>query len=127
MNDRAAIRSMRSRQPGGLLIVGMLMLVVLLAYQLWLSYSDQVSAAETNARNLAAIFETRLEATLRRTDADLKALEEAIPMAALSQKAVPAYINEINANLDSRLFNVDEMAGYRVHHLNGDTLYATES
>lgn len=40
------------------------MLVVLLAYQLWLSYSDQVRAAETNARNLAAIFETRLEATL---------------------------------------------------------------
>ena len=127
MNDRAAIKSMRSKQPGGFLIVVILMLVVLLAYQLWLSYRDQVSAAETNARNLAAIFETRLEATLRRTDADLKALEEAIPMAALSQKAVPAYKSEINANLDSRLFNVDEMAGYRVHDVNGDTLYATES
>ncbi len=127
MSDRAAIKSMRSKQPSGLLITGLLMLVLLLTYQLWLSYQDQVKAAEATTRNLAEIFETRLEATLRHTDADLKMLQQAIPLAALSYKAVPFYEKELNANLDSRLFNDDEIVGYRVHDTNGDTLYSTNS
>ena len=127
MNDRATIKGMRSKQPGSLLIGGLLVLLALLTYQLWLSYRDQIRATETNTRNLAAIFETRLEATLRRTDADLKALVMTIPTAALNRKAVSSYERALNANLDSRLFNVAEMAGYRVHDINGDALYTTGS
>ena len=127
MTDRAAIKSMRSKQPGGLLIAGVLLLLFLLTYQLWLSYRDQVVAAETNTRNLAEIFEIRLEATLRHTVADLKALQKIIPAAALDQKSVQAYARELNANLDSRLFNDEEVLGYRIHDSNGDTLYATGS
>jgi PAS domain S-box-containing protein len=127
MNDPAAIKRMRSRRPGGLLLMALLLLLLLLAYQLWLSYRDHVNTAEINTRNLAAIFETRLDATLRRTDADLKALASDIPLAALNQKAVPRYEREVNAHLDGRLFNVEEMAGYRVHDANGDTLYTSDS
>ena len=127
MNNRATIKSMRSRQPGGLLLAGLLTLVLLLTYQLWLSYRDQIKAAETTTRNLAEIFETRLETMLRHTDADLKMLQQEIPLAALSHKAVPFYEKEWNANLDSRLFSDEEIVGYRVHDANGDTLYTTKN
>lgn len=118
---------MRSRLPGVLLASALGILLLLLSYQLWLSYDNQVKAAEVSTRNLASIFETRLDVTLHRTDADLLALTKDIPVAALDQRNVPYYAQEINAKLDSRLFNVEEMAGYRVHDANGDTLYSSEN
>lgn len=116
----------RSWMSGGLL-AGAALVLLLLAFQLGLSYEDKVSAAEISTRNLAAIFEARLEATLRRTDADLHALSNEIPLAALSQKAVPRYAQQVNASLDGRLFNIDEMAGFRVYDANGDALYSSGS
>lgn len=127
MSERARIREMRSPLPGLLLAASLVILLFLLVYQLWLSYDNQVRAAEVSTRNLASIFETRLDVTLRRTDADLVALAKVIPPAALNQKAVPVYEREINATLDGRLFNVEEMAGYRIHDANGDTLYSSDS
>lgn len=118
---------MRSRLPSVVLAAALLILILLLSYQLWLSYDNQVRAAEVGTRNLASIFETRLDMTLHRTDADLVAFAKDIPAAALSQKSVPLYAREINAKLDSRLFSVEEMAGYRVHDANGDTLYSSDS
>ncbi len=127
MSERARIREMRSPIPSVLLAVALVILTALLTYQLWLSYYDQVRAAEVSTRNLASIFETRLDMILHRTDADLVALAKDIPVAALEQKSVPIYAREINAKLDSRLFSVEEMAGYRVHDANGDTLYSSDS
>ena len=127
MTERARIREMRSRIPGALLAAALCILLLLLSYQLWLSYDNQVKAAEVSTRNLASIFETRLDVTLHRTDADLVALAREIPGAALEQKNVPYFAQEINARLDSRLFSVDEMAGYRVHDVNGDTLYSSDN
>ena len=126
MNDRAAIRNMRSRMPSGLLAGMLLVLLSLLGYQLWLNYRDQVRTAEINTRNLAAIFEARLDATLRRTDADLKALASEIPVEALNQKNVALFEHELNTALDRRLFNLEEMTGYRVHDTNGNTLYTSD-
>ena len=127
MSERARIREMRSPIPSVLLAVALVILTALLTYQLWLSYYDQVRAAEVSTRNLASIFETRLDMILHRTDADLVALAKDIPVAALEQKSVPIYAREINAKLDSRLFSVEEMAGYRVHDANGETLYSSDS
>ena len=127
MSDRAAIRGMRSKQPIGLVVTGMLILLLLVVAQLWVSYQDQVKTAEISTRNLAAIFEARLDATLRRTDADLQTLAASIPREAMNQSVVPIFEKEINANLDSRVFNIDEMAGYRIHDANGDTLYPSDS
>lgn len=124
MSERARIREMRSPIPSVLLGVALVILTALLTYQLWLSYDNQVRAAEVSTRNLASIFETRLDMTLHRTDADLVAFAKDIPVAALEQKNVPIYAREINAKLDSRLFSIEEMAGYRVHDANGDTLTA---
>ncbi len=125
MTDLSAIRKMRSRLPGGLLLVALLLLLMLLAYQLWLSYQDKIRTAEITTRNYAEIFDARLQATLLRTDTELKLLAEEIPLTALRQKAVPYFQREVNSHLDSRLFNLQEMAGYRVHDANGDTLYTS--
>ena len=127
MSDRAAIREMRSKLPIGLVLTGLLILLLLVAEQLWVSHRDQIRTAEISTRNLAAIFEARLDATLRRTDADLQTLAANIPPEAMNQAAVPIFEKEVNANLDSRLFNIEEMAGYRVHDANGDTLYSSDS
>ena len=127
MNGRANILGKRSKLPIALVGIGLAVLLILLAGQLWASYRDQVRDAEVSTRNLAAMFETRLDATLRRTDADLQTLAAIIPPEAMNQAAVPRFEKELNANLDSRLFNIEEMAGYRVHDANGDTLYSSDS
>lgn len=53
MSDRARIREMRSPLPGVLLAASLLILILLASYQLWLSYDNQVKAAEISTRNLA--------------------------------------------------------------------------
>jgi diguanylate cyclase (GGDEF)-like protein/PAS domain S-box-containing protein len=108
---------------GGAVLVVML----LLAYQMWQSYREQVVNAETVTRNYAAIFEARLDATLRRVDADLKALAREFPVAALNKQALPRYAQALDGHLDSRLFNFKEIAGYRVTDARGDTLYTSGS
>ena len=127
MTDRATVKAVDNTFPASLLLGALLVLLLLLACQLWLSYRDQVRTAEISTRNLAAIFATRLDATLRRTDADLKALVNDIPTAALNMQAVPRYKRELNANLDGRMFNMEEMAGFRVHDADGNTLYSSDS
>ena len=123
-DSAAALRRLTTR---GLLAGALLVLLSLPAFQLGLSYQDQVRSAEVSTRNLAAIFDARLDATLRRTDADLQALVSELPAAALSRQAVARYAKTVNADLDSRLFNRDELAGYRVHDAQGDSLYASGS
>jgi len=99
----------------------------LVAYLIWTGYQQEMRDAETTTRNYAAILEARLEATLRRADADLLDLVRRIPVAALSQQAVPRYARALNAGLDYRLFNFPEIVGYRVADRYGDTLYTSAS
>lgn len=112
--------------PGSLLLAALLVLLLLLAYQLWLSYRGSVSAAEMTTRNYAEILEARLQATLRRTDTELQLLVAEMPQKALSKDAASRFEQRMNAHLDSRLFNLQEMAGYRVHDAQGDTLYTSD-
>ena len=123
MSDSAsAVR----RFPTRSLLGGALLLLLLLpAYQLGLSYQDQMRSAEISTRNLAAIFDARLNAALRRTDADLLALASEIPRAALSRKTAARYAKKVNGDLNSRLLDRDEVVCYRVHDANGDTLYGS--
>ena len=124
MDEKATIDGVQNKPPGLLLSLSLLVLLLLLAYQLRLSYGDQVKTAEISSYNLAAIFETRLEATLRRTDADLQIMAIEIPFASLNRSAVYHFEREVRANLERMLFNVEEMTGYRVHDADGDLLYA---
>jgi PAS domain S-box-containing protein len=110
-----------------LLVVVMLVVLLLLGGQLWISYREQVKTAEISTHNIASIFDVRLEATLRRTEADLQTIAANIPPEALTQQAVSRYAKEINANLDGRIFNLEEMSGYQIHDAEGDTLYSSDN
>ena len=108
---------------GGGLVILLLSMVLLLGGQLWLSYRDQIRTAEISAHNLAAIFEARFEAALRRIDADLIILAGEIPASALHPAAVAHFAPEVSASLERRMLNRDEMSGYRVLDAQGELLY----
>jgi len=128
MNEHEATRNaIDNRLFWWLLSMAMLAVPLLLAWQLGISYRNQVKTAEINAHNIASILDARLDVTLRHINADLKSIVTDIPLEALSQKAVPRFSREINSNLDRRMFDLEEMAGYRVHDANGDTLYSSDN
>ncbi len=104
-----------------------LIMTVLITYRLSVTRGEEIAAAEVATRNYAAIFDARLDASLRRIDADLKSLVREVPVAALNPQTVSRYAQELNARLDSRLFNFREIAGYRVTDVKGDTLYTSAS
>jgi PAS domain S-box-containing protein len=103
--------------------VTVLAVIILLLYQIRLSYRESILEAETKTRNYSAILEARLDATLRRTDAILQRFVNSIPAAAMSQHAVSRFENQLNGELDSHLVNFDELAGVRVFDVSGDLLY----
>ncbi|MBI5909811.1 MAG: diguanylate cyclase [Betaproteobacteria bacterium] len=119
------------RTPTGTLIaflsIAALAVMPVVGFLIWSGYQVTIHNAETRTRDYAAILEARLEATLRRADADLWDLARAIPIAALSQRALPRYARELNADLDFRMFNFKEIGGFRVADRHGDTLYTSAS
>ncbi|MEI7432289.1 MAG: hypothetical protein WCL27_17725 [Betaproteobacteria bacterium] len=127
MTDYEATRkAIDNRLFWWLLSMAMLAVLSLLAWQLGISYRNQVKTAEINAHNIASILDARLDVTLRHISADLKSIVSDISPEALNQKAVPRFAREINTNLDRRMFDLEEMAGYRIHDANGDTLYSSD-
>lgn len=97
----------------------------LMGYLIWSGYREAIHTAETTSRNYAAIIEARLDATLRRADADLLELARELPVAALSKQEVPRYDRELDARLDLRLLNFPELLGLRVFDVDGDLIYAS--
>ncbi|MBL8407449.1 MAG: PAS domain-containing protein, partial [Candidatus Accumulibacter sp.] len=125
--EKTPIPDRRQRRT---LLLGLALLVLcvlqLLAYQLWLNYQEQIVDAETKTRNYAAIFETRLDATLRRTDAILQGLSRSLPAQALAGQASSAYAAQLNDELDSHLLHFDDLAGLRVFDRSGDLRYSSD-
>lgn len=124
---------MAKRSPGsldpsavvapGLLVAVMLSMLLLLGGQLLLSYRDQVKTAEISTYNLASIFEARFEARLRQIDADLAALTREVPASALRPEGIEFHTANIDAMLERRMLNREDMVGYRVLDTNGNLLY----
>ncbi|SDG78234.1 ATP-binding protein [Propionivibrio dicarboxylicus] len=106
-----------------LLVVAVMSMLLLLGGQLWLSYRDQVNTAEISAYNLAALFEARFEARLRQIDAELIALRRDISADVLRPGAVVRHRTGMNASLERRMINRDDMVGYRVVDAGGNLLY----
>lgn len=107
------------------LVASVLAALTLMGYLTWSGYQTAIHAAETATRDYAATIEARLDATLRRADADLQELARTIPVAALSDQAVPRYARELRVRLESRLVNFPELAALRIFDANGDRLYTT--
>ena len=108
-----------------LLGFALLAVLLLLIGQLWLSYRDHVRTAEISTHNIAAIFEARLEATLRRTDADLRGLLSEIPLSALGSEGGERFDQEVNRLLAGYMYNRDEMAGFHVHDASGKMRFSS--
>ncbi len=125
MNKSLMSGKLRSALPLGAVAIVFLVLLLLLVYQLRLSYRDHVMTAEINMSNFAAIFEARIDATLRRADADLLAMSIEIPLGALNAKAGANFADTINDKLEARLYRMDEMVGYQVFDANGNVLYSS--
>jgi diguanylate cyclase (GGDEF)-like protein/PAS domain S-box-containing protein len=103
----------------------MLAALGLQALHLWRGYQAASHAAEISTRNYAAVIEARLDATLRRADAVLQELVQAVPLAALDQAAVSRYGKQLNAQLDARTVNFEELNGLRIFDAQGDLLYTS--
>ncbi|MFM9881585.1 MAG: response regulator [Burkholderiales bacterium] len=107
------------------LIVSLVAIMALLSYQVWSSYHEVLTEARIKTRNYAAIFETRLDASLRHIDAVLQTVARTVPNAALSKQAVPLYANQIDSDLNFHLTNFNEMASVRIFDVDGDLLYSS--
>jgi PAS domain S-box-containing protein len=107
------------------LAVFSLALISLMSYLLWSGHRDAIATAETTTRNYAAIYEARLDSTLRRADATLVERVHTIPLAALSPQAVPRYAGKLNATLDSETLSFPELAGLRIFDASGELLYSS--
>jgi len=107
----------------GLVVFGV---ILIMGTMIWNARQEALREAETTAYNYASMFEARLDATLRRCDAVLLMLTQAVPDAALSPQSVPAYADKINADLTARRLHFDEISGFRVFAANGDMLYSSD-
>lgn len=108
-----------------LLIAAFLAVSAIVLYQGWLGYGDSMTAARTNALNLASVIETRLDASLRRATADLNDLGGGLQDAALNKEAVVFYADHVGDDIDSHLMDFPEVSGIRVFDVAGDLLYAS--
>ena len=110
-----------------LIAAALLVVLLLMGYERWLSYWDALRDAETKTFNYAAIVETRLDATLRRADAVLQEVVAETPIEALSQASVGRFSASINRSLDLNIANFEEVFGLRIYDANGDFLYGSRS
>jgi PAS domain S-box-containing protein len=108
------------------LSVAALLVLALLAYLVWSGYQEAIRNAETTTRNYAAIIEARLDATLRRTEADLREMTDRIPIAALNQKDVAHYKGIIAPALKAHLAFFPELESIRIVDVNGDVIYYSD-
>lgn len=127
MSETTSLASQTQQRKKLLLGLGVVGLFVLqlLAWQLWLNYREQLAEAETTTRNYARIFETRLDATLRRADAVLLELTEGIIARAPAPASNKRQTGRMGNQLDSHLRNFDEVVGLRVFDAAGDLVEST--
>jgi PAS domain S-box-containing protein len=106
--------------------VGALAMMALVAHLIWTGYRDAIQSAEATTRGYAAILEARLDATLRRADAELREMAHETPVTALTQDAVSRNAR-LNVVLKSRLIDFPELAGLIIFDVDGDVLYTSNS
>ena len=129
MPDSATTPPSNTRLPNRHL--GPLLLVIagtltLLTYLLGASYHELQRQAETDARNIAEILETRLEATLRRTQANLEELAREVPLEALDAPENEQFAAPVRHRLAARAARFPEISGYRVADAEGNVRFASD-
>ena len=88
--------------------------VALAAFLLGTAYYELQRQAETDAQNVVGMLEARLEATLRRVEADLGELVAEVPLESLDIKAVGRFGPALHHQLALRAKHFPEITGLRL-------------
>lgn len=89
----------------------------------WFAYQDDRNEALLAARSQAELIEARLDATLRRVDADLSMLLDTFPPEALTVANAERYRSGIEKRLAQLGQAFPEVAGFEVMDASGKVLY----
>ena len=100
---------------------------LLLAFFLWSGRRQADVAAQTATSNLVATMETRIDASLRRIQADLEHIVEELPDAALVRDQVPHFSARVQRDLRLRSRHFAELNSFRIYDAQGDELYNSVS
>ena len=106
---------------------GVLVAMLLVAYQIRSSYVEARLDAATKAFNYTAIIEARLDATLRRTAAVLHEVVRELPGAMPEGAALAEGDAAVVADLDRALLHFPELAGLSLHDAKGRVIVHSSS
>ena len=99
---------------------------VLLSLVLGAVYREAEIQAETDARNITGVLEARLNAALRRINADLEHIAATVPEEAFQPAAVGKYRDALSQQMALFTARFPEIIGYRLLDPSGNVLYASE-
>lgn len=102
------------------LVVG---IFLLLAYNFWATYRETRAEAEFTARSQAELIEARLDATLRRVDADLNRLAARVPGELLGPATGVTMRQALERDLERNRIAFPEVGGFRIADAAGKLLY----
>jgi diguanylate cyclase (GGDEF)-like protein/PAS domain S-box-containing protein len=105
------------------LLIGVAIILGITGYLLRTGYTDALDTATVTGSNLASTLETRLDATLRRTDSILSGLVYVLDEDKMSRKGSERYASKIDNDLNRHAAHFPELAGLRVFDSSGQLLY----
>ena len=98
---------------------------VLIGYLLWLSYHEAIQLGQVKTRDYALVLATRLDATFRRVESNLRDLAITIPAEAFDPEAVSRYAVQVNSRLSTLRLDFMEVGSIVVADRGGTVLYTT--
>lgn len=116
---------MANRSVFRVLLLGLLLLVLMLGYQLRVGYESALSRAHDDAENLAFTLDGQIEATFRRIEGSLGNIAGQLPDQALQYGAVEAYRERVSQILMPLTENFPQLGGFYVWDAEGNSLYGT--
>jgi diguanylate cyclase (GGDEF)-like protein/PAS domain S-box-containing protein len=114
------------RALGWVLLLPLVGAVAMIAYLLNSGYRDAIKGAETTGANLAAIIQSQLDASLRRTDVVLTGIVAEMDETLMAVDSAPRHQWAMDRQLDLRARRFPEVAGLRVFGADGRLLYSSD-
>ena len=116
---------MANRSVFRVLLLGLLLLVLMLGYQLRVGYDTALSRAHDDAENLAFALDGQIRAIFRRIEGSLANIAGQLPDQALQTNAVEAYRERVSKILMPLTENFPELGGFYVWDAEGNSLYGS--
>ncbi len=116
MNPRSLLR---------ILVSGVLVLALMLAWLLYQSHERAVQRAIDDADNLSQVLEGQFMAVLRRLDSNLHSLAQQLPPSALTRQGAAIYKPQVDAIFRAYTRNFPEVGAYFVWGADGEQLYGS--